>query len=412
MEYDVFFSISQTPVGGRLPTEAEMFANFFEEVAAADELGFETAWIAESHFSTEVQKRHRHPVVPHWQGEVGLNTDFLQLSREVFARTSRIETGSAVMNILVNGGPIAAAERIAAFLTFHGLDPEERRRIHVGFASGRFDFMSRTTGIAPRNALEEIAWPVLKGRIFAEAAEIFLRLIRGDVLRSDQVRETVLTRADFRGDAEWEQVVAAANREGIGDGTVLPIPRRFSFEEVMIIPKEYRRDLLTLTAGTHDPALQEDFNRYLPVRVFNLSITRPEIIDDTHRRMEACYHQLGGPWQRAYMPRTVMVFLNEEPGLSPAARRAAAAGEARAALSEYWKALQGTIDPQKVENAADNALVGNAEDVAGQILERFHPKDRLMLWFDFFNHDARRVVRNMRAFMDRVRPLVAEGNGG
>jgi hypothetical protein len=178
----------------------------------------------------------------------------------------------------------------------------------------------------------------------------------------------------------------------------------------MIVPKDYRRDLITLIAGTHDAALQEDFNRYLPVRVFNLSITQPEIIDDTHRRMEACYHELGGPWKRAYMPRTVMVFLNEEPGLSPEARREAAAGESRAAIEEYWKALQGTIDPKKVENAADNALIGNAEDVAAQILERFHPEDRLMLWFDFFNHDAGRVIRNMEAFMNRVKPLVSEGH--
>ena len=273
MEYDVFFSISQTPVDGRMPSEAEMFTNFFDEVVAADELGFGTAWLAESHFSTEVQKRHVNPVVPHWQGEVGLNTDFLQLSREVFYRTRRIETGSAVMNILVNGGPVAAAERIAAFLALHGLDPEEFRRIHVGFAAGRFDFMSRTTGVAPRNGVEDAAWPALKGKIFAEAAEIFLRLIRGDVLQSDQVRETTLTRADFRSDDDWERVARAATAAGIGDGTTIPIPRRFVFEDVMIVPKDYRRDLLTLTSGTHDPVLQEDVNRTLPVRVFNLSIT-------------------------------------------------------------------------------------------------------------------------------------------
>ena len=144
MEYDVFFSISQTPVKGVTPSEAEMFRNFFAEVEAADRLGFGTAWIAESHFSTEVQKRHAHPVVPHWKGEVGLNADFLQLSHKVFQRTSRIETGSAVMNILVNGGPVSAAERVAAFLALHGLDPAERRRIHVGFAAGRVDLTDLT----------------------------------------------------------------------------------------------------------------------------------------------------------------------------------------------------------------------------------------------------------------------------
>ena len=65
--------------------------------------------------------------------------------------------------------------------------------------------------------------------------------------------------------------------------------------------------------------------------------------------------------------------------------------------------------PEKVEKAATNALIGNAEEIAAQILERFHPEDRLMLWFDFFNHDSDRVIRNMEKFMSRVEPLVAKG---
>jgi alkanesulfonate monooxygenase SsuD/methylene tetrahydromethanopterin reductase-like flavin-dependent oxidoreductase (luciferase family) len=402
VEFDVFFSICQTPVDGHQPSEAEMFSNFFAEVVAADELGYPRAWVAESHFSTEVQKTHEKPVVPHWQGEIGLNTDFLQLSHQVFSRTKRIETGSAVMNILVNGGPVAAAERVAAFLALHGLDPAERRKIHVGFAAGRFDFMNRTTGIVPRDALEEAAWKVVRGKIFAEASEIFVRLLRGDTLRSDEVRETFLTREDFRSDGDWEDVRAVA-----GETTErIELPRRFEFEPVKIIPGDFRRDLLRLVIGSHEPALQEEVNRHLPVRVFNLSITKPELIEETHRRMEKAYHPDGGPWRREFMPRTVMVFLNHEPGLSTAERRSAAGEEARAALSSYWKALEGTIDPKKVENAADNALVGTVTEVADQIRERFHEDDRLMLWFDFFNHDSARVIRNMEAFMAEVVPLV------
>jgi hypothetical protein len=30
-----------------------------------------------------------------------------------------------------------------------------------------------------------------------------------------------------------------------------------------------------------------------------------------------------------------------------------------------------------------------------------------MLWFDFFNHDCARVVRNMEAFAQKVAPQVA-----
>src|SRR5712692_3641004 len=206
MDFDVFFSISQTPVNGIQPSEATMFRNFFEQVEAADRLGFGTAWIAESHLSTEVQKRNRRPVIPHWQGEVGLNADIFQLAHAVFRRTKHIEVGSAVMGLLVNGGPIAAAERAAVFASLHGLDPAERRKLNLGFAAGRFEFMSRAAGIVPRDAVEEAAWPALKGKVFAEAAEILVRLLRGDVLSSAMVRETSLTRDDFRTDSYWKRV--------------------------------------------------------------------------------------------------------------------------------------------------------------------------------------------------------------
>lgn len=404
MDFDVFFSISQTPVDGHTPSEADMFRAFLHEVEAADALGFGKAWLAESHLSSEVQKGNAGPVIPHWEGEVGLNTDLFQAANAVLRRTKRIEVGSAVMSLLCNGGPVAAAERVAAFLGWHGLDPDERRRINVGFAGGRFEYINRPYGVVPRSAVEAAAWPALKGQILAEAAEIFLRLLRGDVLGSDDVAPTILTRGSFRSDGDWERVREAAGTAG----DAVEIPRRWTFEPLQIVPREWRRDLLTLVLGSHDPALQEAANRILPVRVFNLSITRPEIIDATHARMAAAFHPDGGPWQRGYMPRTVFVFINEQGHLSPAGRRAAAREEARAALSAYWTALEGTIDPAKVTNAADNALVGDAQEVAAQIVERFHPDDRLMLWFDFFNHDAGRVIANMEAFMTQVAPRVRE----
>ena len=103
MKFDTFFSISQTPADGVHPSEAEMFQNFFREVEAADKLGYDTAWIAEAHLSSEVQKSHKRPVIPHWQGEVGINTDIFGLAREVFSRTKRIEMGSAISNVLTMG---------------------------------------------------------------------------------------------------------------------------------------------------------------------------------------------------------------------------------------------------------------------------------------------------------------------
>ncbi|HEX2066102.1 MAG TPA: LLM class flavin-dependent oxidoreductase [Candidatus Thermoplasmatota archaeon] len=406
MIFDVFFSISQTPVDGACPDEAGMFRAFFEQVEAADRLGYGVAWVAESHLSSEVQKRNRSPVIPHWKGEVGLNCDILQLAQAVFRRTRRIEVGSAVMNILCNGGPVAHAERIAFFLALHGLDPAERRRLHVGFSAGRFDFMNRAYGVEPRTATEKaMPFGLWKGKVFDEAAEVFARLLAGETLNSGQVPLRTVARADFRSDAEWEAVQAAARAEGALDGDRVVLPKRFAFEDLKLVPQEFRRDLLQLVVGSHDPHVQGMVNRFLPAHVANLSITAPAVIEATHQRMRRSFHPAGGPWKRTYMPRTVMVFLNEETGLTPAQRSQAAREESRKALAAYWSALEGTLDPKKVEGAADNAVVGNAEEVAQQ-LRRYRPDDRLMLWFDFFNHDSARVIRNMEAFMEKVTPLL------
>ena len=81
-----------------------------------------------------------------------------------------------------------------------------------------------------------------------------------------------------------------------------------------------------------------------------------------------------------------------------------AADEARDALSNYWRALEGTLDEEKVRRATDNALIGDAVTIERQMRERFHPEDRLMLWFDFNNHDSERVMQNMTQFMTRVAP--------
>ena len=105
MEFDIFFSISQTPdTTGFTPSEDEMFSNFFDQVELADDLGFGVGWVAQAHLSTEIQKRNRDPVVPHYPGEVGLCTDFFQVAREMLSRTTRMEVGSAGMSILAAGG--------------------------------------------------------------------------------------------------------------------------------------------------------------------------------------------------------------------------------------------------------------------------------------------------------------------
>ncbi|MAE41680.1 MAG: luciferase [Euryarchaeota archaeon] len=409
MEFDIFFSISQTPdSSGYKPSEREMFSNFLEQAVKADELGFGVGWIAQAHLSTEVQKTNSRPVVPHYPGEVGLCTDFFQIASMVLSRTSNMEVGSAVMSILASGGPIAQAERVGSLIALHGLKKEERRRVHIGFSAGRFEFMARPYGISPRNALEEVAWPALRGQIFAEASEIFLRLLSGEVIDSSMIRETVLSRSNFRSDGDWDNVQKAAMKL-LGMSSMpdsISIPRRYDFESIATIPKEWRRDLLNLVIGSHDPALQIEVNKWRPVQVFNLSITPPDVIEETHKRMSANYHKDGGEWRRSMMPRTVMVFVNDEPGLTDEQKSIMAKRESKSSISTYWSALEGTIDPGKVEKAVNNAVIGNPEEVAIQLKQRYHPDDRIMCWFDFFNHDSKRVMRDMEAFMTKVVPIV------
>ena len=392
MELDIFFSICQTDVHGYTPSERVMFENFFEQVELADRLGFGTAWVAESHLSTETQKTNPGAVIPHFSGEIGLNTDILQLGHRVFARTKQIGIGSAIMNILCNGGPIAAAERIKTFLALHGLDPNEKRILTVGFASGRFPFINVPYGIVPRNPVEEAAWPVVKNKIFEEATEIFLRLLKGEVLSSQMIAARSLRRADFRKDEEWQRVVDAYGQ----DADEIPLEPRWRFPNLKIVPQEPRMDLLRLSIGSHDPATQIFANTILPVGVFNLSITPGDEIEKTNERMLTHYHPDGGGWKRRLMPRTVLVFINDDPEK--------AKEEARDALSNYWRALEGTLDEEKVRRATNNALVGDAEAIKAQMRERFHPEDRLMLWFDFNNHDSKRVLKNMSDFMEKVAP--------
>ena len=241
MDYDVFLSIAQTPVDDFTPDEDTMFSNFFEQLEAADKLGFGTAWVAQAHLSTEVQKMNKQPVVPHWEGEVGLCTDFFQLAHLMFAKTKNINVGSAVMSLLTHGGPVGIAERVGSFLALHGLDKDEKRKLRIGFSAGRFEFMARPYGIVPRDIVEEAAWPALRGQIFAEACEIFLRLLNGEIVNSNVVRKTVLTRSNFRSDEDWQNVQKAIiERDSISNSPdSITIPNRYVFEDLKNIPQAW-----------------------------------------------------------------------------------------------------------------------------------------------------------------------------
>lgn len=390
MRYDVFFSICQTEVDGYMPSERKMFENFFSQAILADQLGMGTAWVAETHLSCQVQKRNPGAVIPHFTGEIGLNTDILQLGHILFAKTKKINVGSAIMNIQCNGGPMAHAEAIRTFLTYHGMDPNEKRLLDIGFASGRFPFSNTPYGVKPRNAMERAAWSVVKGKVFQEATEIFLRFLRGDIFASKEVRKKIIQRKDFRSEEDWQKVLAAHGKE-VDQIEIAPF---WEFDDVGVFPFDAPMDLLRLTIGCHDLESQIYANTFYPCGVFNLSITPAHQIEGTHQAMQKAFHPKGGAWTRSHMPRTVLVFHDEN------TRKAEE--KAQKAMENYWKAIEGTLDPEKVRNAVNNALVGDSAKIREDMKQRFHPEDRLMLWFDFNNHDNEDVKRSMRAFMEKI----------
>lgn len=394
MRFDVFFSICQTPVRGYTPSERVMFQNFFSQAELADSLGVGTAWVAETHLSCQVQKRNPGAVIPHFEGEIGLNTDILQVAHLLFARTKKLHVGSAIRNIQCNGGPIAHAEAIRTFLTFHSLNEHESRLLDIGFASGRFPFSNVPYGVFPRNALEKAAWPVLRGKIFQECTEIFLRLLKGEILGSNAIRPKILRAEDFRTAEDWQRVQKEA-----GGATEIEIPPFWKFDPVGVIPFEAPLELLKLTIGCHDLETQIFANQFMPCGVFNLSITPAPQIEKTHEAMKKHFHSAGGAWTRNHMPRTVLVFMDDSPKK--------AREQAQEAMENYWKAIEGTLDPEKVKNAVNNALVGDAAEIRDEMQKRFHPDDRLMLWFDFNNHDNEAVKRSMKNFMEKVAPHFA-----
>ncbi len=408
MKSDIFLSICQTEVDGHTPSERQMFLNFFDQVRLADELGFGTAWVAETHLSCQVQKQNPDAVIPHFKGEIGLNTDILQMAHMVFSQTKKINVGSAIRNILCNGGPIAHAEAVRTFLSLHGLNAKETRKLELGFAAGRFPFSNTPYGIKPRSEFEKLTWDVLKNKIFNQATEIFLRFLKGEKFSINEVSPMKLRQKDFRSLELWQKAYDFAKSEKSQLykvlGEEIEVSSFYDFGQVGVIPFEAPLENLRLTIGSHDPEVQIMANKHLPVGVFNLSITPPEIIEETHKRMAEHYHASGGSWRRDLMPRTVLLFIDDTEGFSDEQKMTKAKDQAEKAWRNYWLAMEKTLDPKKVEGAVSNTIYGHPKAVTEQIMAKYHPEDRLMLWFDFNNHDSEAVKNSMRAYMQKVAP--------
>ena len=210
--------------------------------------------------------------------------------------------------------------------------------------------------------------------------------------------------SQFRTEQDWKRVLDSAEVSDLK--TEISVPSRWEFEDLTIVPKEINLDLLNLTIGSHDPEIQKFANKFLPCGVFNLSITPGAEIEKTHNRMKEDYNKGGGSWSREKMPRTVLVFLNNDSGVGDIERDQRAGAVAKEAIANYWKALAGTIDEAKVKMAVENALVGSPKTIIQQMKTQFSPDDRLMLWFDFHNHDNDLIKKSMSDFMKEVAPYV------
>ena len=104
------------------------------------------------------------------------------------------------------------------------------------------------------------------------------------------------------------------------------------------------------------------------------------------------------------MPRTALIFLNSDSHLSAAEQSAAAKVAAAKAIANYWRAVEGTFDDRKINEAVGNAIAGNADEVAAMLRERYRSDERLMLWFDFNTHNQQEIRNSMTSFMRDVAP--------
>src|SRR5258708_224309 len=138
--------------------------------------------------------------------------------------------------------------------------------------------------------MEAAAWPAVKGKVLLEATEIFLRLLKGEKLSREDVTQQQLSASDFRSPEDWNRGESLSPHSG----DRIPLEPFWNFEKIGVIPFDAPLELLRLTVGSHDPAVQKLANSILPVGVFNLSITPPAVIEETHLRMAKEYHESGG----------------------------------------------------------------------------------------------------------------------
>jgi alkanesulfonate monooxygenase SsuD/methylene tetrahydromethanopterin reductase-like flavin-dependent oxidoreductase (luciferase family) len=390
MIFDLFHSISDPVVAGQRRGPEKCVRVFLEQAQLAEDLGADTIWCAESHFSSEVQKRTSLAAIPHFAGEVGLNGDSFQLFHLLASHTRRIHFGTAIHNIVGgSGGPIASADRINSLRFINEHFAEQARVLRIGVAAGRFAYQNAPFGIVPRSPAEKVLWPCVRRAIFLEALEIVLRLLRGEALASSDVSSHQVSEAQAR----------AALQSAFDDQCKdLEFPHRLSprwtFEALELVPAVQPTERLRIVLGSSDKEAVLLARRFWDVDVFQLSFTPPAAIEALHAQLASSCPA----WHRSRLPRTVLVFIDPD--------RQKARRLAHAVLDTYIEAMRGTAEVPEKAVLLERALIGDAAEIRDQLSpgapRGFHPDDRLMLWFEFNQLDGDAVQNQMRYFFREV----------
>jgi alkanesulfonate monooxygenase SsuD/methylene tetrahydromethanopterin reductase-like flavin-dependent oxidoreductase (luciferase family) len=402
MQFDIFHSIGRIDSLKPVPSDRAIFNAFLEQCRLAEDLGYPTMWVAESHFSSEVQKRNSRPVIPHYDGEIGLNADSCQLAHLVFRHTNRLGFGTAIHNIVGgNGGPLASADRIRSLAFYNSLQ-NTPRKLHIGVAAGRFPYINAPFGIIPRTAVEEDLWPQYQRLIFIEALEIFLRLSRGEVLASSSIKRWMIDRQFFKSEDEFLTVMSKIG----GDRSGVAYQPRWTFESLKLVPEMAPDECspwMNFVLGSHDPLARDHGLAFADLDIFNLSFTPASELAKVHEDMFVRYRECGRLWRRSRMPRTVLVFIDKSPkrALEKASR----------CFDIYIEAMRGTVVLPPKDELMKRALIGDPALIREQLhpsdQRAFHHDDRLMLWFEFNQIDHDEIKHQMRLFAEDVMPHVA-----
>lgn len=390
MIFDLFHSISDPLIDGKQVGAARAYEAFLGQTELAESLGFDTVWLAESHFSSETQKNTSVATIPNFFGEVGLNCDSFQFFHWIASRTKRIGLGTAIHNIVGgSGGPIASADRVN-FLRFIN-SQEWNRTIRIGVASGRFPYQNTPFGVVPRDAVEKDFWPTAARVAFLEALEIFLRLLSGEELSSTDTRRWKVLEEDL---ASYPAPDALKGRYSFP----VSLSPRWSFERLKLVPPPPRDDPFRVVLGSSDPKALEVALPLWDIDLFNLSFTPPAQIDALHAKMGALCAERGRQWERQRLPRTVLTFIDKD--------RKKARALAEWVLDAYIEAMRGTAQVPDKGVLLSRALIGDAAEIRDQLSpedpRRLHPDDRLMLWFEFNQSDDEAIRRRMIYFAEEV----------